>query len=308
MGSLFGGLLSAAGEDVTLVDVWKEHLEAIAAKGLTLELSGGRERVAHPAVALDPSGLAEVDAVIVLTKGWATAEAAASIKQAVSPQTWVVTFQNGLGHDDVLAATLDSDRVVLATTVAAAQLTGPGRAKVDAVTERGDAPSHIGVPRGSDTIPDDLREMAAALTRAGLPTDVSDDSDVLIWNKLALNAAMGPATALEGCTVGEVWSNEHGRGLATDLFDEIVAVGLAEGVNLDRDSLWVQANQVWDSVGSIYPSMAVDVRTGRRTEIDFLCLEIARRGARNGADAPVSRTVGRAIKLAEALRQSGVSG
>ncbi len=34
MGSLFGGILASSGEEVWLVDLWKEHIEAIRSKGL----------------------------------------------------------------------------------------------------------------------------------------------------------------------------------------------------------------------------------------------------------------------------------
>ena len=37
MGSLFGALLSEAGNDVWLYDVWPEHIQAITERGLSIE-------------------------------------------------------------------------------------------------------------------------------------------------------------------------------------------------------------------------------------------------------------------------------
>ena len=44
MGSVFGGHLALGGHDVTLVDVWREHMEAVAANGLDLRTPDGDER------------------------------------------------------------------------------------------------------------------------------------------------------------------------------------------------------------------------------------------------------------------------
>ena len=41
MGCLFGGLLAEKGLDVVLIDVWKEHVDTINAKGLKMDGHGG---------------------------------------------------------------------------------------------------------------------------------------------------------------------------------------------------------------------------------------------------------------------------
>jgi 2-dehydropantoate 2-reductase len=40
MGSLFGGLLSRSGEEVWLVDIWKDHIDTLRTRGLSLEEKG----------------------------------------------------------------------------------------------------------------------------------------------------------------------------------------------------------------------------------------------------------------------------
>ena len=41
MGCLFGGLLAEKGLNVTLIDVWKEHVDAINKDGLKMDGHGG---------------------------------------------------------------------------------------------------------------------------------------------------------------------------------------------------------------------------------------------------------------------------
>src|SRR3954468_18846932 len=89
MGSVFGGRLALAGHDVTLVDVWREHMDAVARHGLTISSSSGETLRAPPRATSDGAELEPVDAVIVLAKGYATRDAALSIEHAVTADTWV---------------------------------------------------------------------------------------------------------------------------------------------------------------------------------------------------------------------------
>jgi 2-dehydropantoate 2-reductase len=300
MGSVFGGHLSLAGHDVTLVDSWREHMEAVRSDGLVLERPGDSPLVARPAAIADPAELAPVDAVIVLTKGYATQEAAASIAHAVGPGTWVATVQNGLGNDRVLADVFGPDRVVPGTTTVGAEVIGPGRVKMSAMTADGTAVTQLGSPRTADGLPDGVSDLAQVLTDAGLPTKAIADPDVVIWTKLSMAACIGPLTAAVRLTIGDVWQNDAGRALVRDMFEEVVAVAHAEGVGIDKAEVWDHLNFTLDNVGDHYSSMAVDVMAGRRTEVGTFCLEVARRGQAHGLPVPRCLTVGQLVQVVEA--------
>jgi 2-dehydropantoate 2-reductase len=68
MGCLFGGLLAEKGLNVNLIDVWKEHVEAINKNGLKMDGHGG-DRFIKVKATTDPSTVGIVDAVIVMCKG-----------------------------------------------------------------------------------------------------------------------------------------------------------------------------------------------------------------------------------------------
>ena len=67
MGCLFGGLLAEKGLNVILIDVWKEHVEAINKNGLKMDGHGG-DRFIKIKATTDPSTVGIVDAVIVCVK------------------------------------------------------------------------------------------------------------------------------------------------------------------------------------------------------------------------------------------------
>ncbi len=103
MGCLYGAAFHRAGAQVTFVDVNREHVEAINARGLELETRAGTELLPIPA--LLPGEVSEpADLVVVFTKTFHTDAAIAGIKPAIGPQTWLLSLQNGLGNDRRLAA------------------------------------------------------------------------------------------------------------------------------------------------------------------------------------------------------------
>jgi len=70
MGCLFGGLLAEKGLDVILIDVWKEHVDAINNNGLKMDGHGG-DRFIKVKATTDTSSLEKVDAIIVMCKATA---------------------------------------------------------------------------------------------------------------------------------------------------------------------------------------------------------------------------------------------
>ena len=81
MGCLFGGELAEHGLEVTLVDVWREHVDAINRDGLRIVGHRGERRISVPAT-IDAASCGPVDVVLVHCK-------AASTQAAVSA-AWVL--------------------------------------------------------------------------------------------------------------------------------------------------------------------------------------------------------------------------
>jgi 2-dehydropantoate 2-reductase len=304
MGSVFGAHLALAGHDVTLVDVWQAHMEAVAATGLELRTPDG-DSVTVPMRAIhDPALLEPVEVVIVLTKTFACADAIRSIALGLAPETWVVTLQNGLGNDRRLAAVIGPERVVPGTTTVGAEQSDPGVVTMSRATAAGASVTHVGPPRTVAELPPEVVAIAATLTEAGLPTEALDNADVVIWTKLALAGPMGPVSAILRRSVRDVAENEHSRALLRALFDEIVGVASATGVALDRDEVWAHALSTFTATGHHTTSMAADVLARRRTEIDAFCGEVARLGDEHGVPVPVNRAVWHGLKAIEATYET----
>jgi 2-dehydropantoate 2-reductase len=299
MGSVFGGHLGLAGHDVTLVDIRRDHMEAVRRNGLEMRTPTGESFNVRLDAISDGAELGPVELVIVLCKSFATADAARSIAHAVSAETWVVTVQNGLGNDRRLAEVLGPERVIPGTTTVGAEQYDIGVTIMNPATANRTSVTHVGPPRSAPSVPDGVRKVAATLTDAGLPTQALDSADLVIWTKLALAGPMGPLTALLRRTVRDVAQNETSFAVIHDMFHEIVSVAHASGVPLDRDQTWAHCLETFHGAGPHVTSMAADVLGHRRTEIDSFCGEIARLGEEHGVPTPVNRAVWQMIKAIE---------
>ena len=109
MGSVYAGLLAAAGHEVWASDTWREHIDAIRKNGLRVEGASGNRTVRVHATT-QPAEAGICDLVIIATKAMHVAQAAESVKPLLGPQSVVLSIQNGVLKDAQVAHTLSWDK------------------------------------------------------------------------------------------------------------------------------------------------------------------------------------------------------
>jgi 2-dehydropantoate 2-reductase len=112
MGSVYAGLLADAGLEVTAVDIWAEHIDAINRDGLHVSGASG-ERVAKLRATTKASDAGPADLVIVATKASGVEAAANAAREIVAPDGIVLTIQNGLGSAERVAGIVGEDRTMI---------------------------------------------------------------------------------------------------------------------------------------------------------------------------------------------------
>ena len=105
MGSVYGGLFAAAGHDVWLVDLWREHIDAIRRNGLHVSGISG-ERTVRPAATMNPADAGPCELVVLATKMRDLEAAARSIGPMRGSDTAILAIQNGLGNQEILERVL----------------------------------------------------------------------------------------------------------------------------------------------------------------------------------------------------------
>ena len=167
MGALFGAILHEGGLGVTLYDTNAAHVRVIQSDVLHVE-GFGRERLVHVPATDDAASLARADVLLFQCKSQATRAAAGAVRHLVKRGAVCISFQNGLGNEEMLAEELGEANVVGGLTAMAGNLLGPGR-----VRDFSRVASYIGEMAGG--LSERCQGIAAAFTEAGLETHASDD-------------------------------------------------------------------------------------------------------------------------------------
>ena len=309
IGSVVGGLLTKAGHDVTLVDQWPEHVEAMRKHGLRLSGTCGEHVIQVKAFHLHEAQAIEepFDAVFVAVKSydteWATALA---VRHLARPDGVVVDFQNGL-NDERVAAIAGRERTLGCVITIGAGMYEPGHAMR---TDTGTIGFKIGELDGQDTAR--ARELARVLSDVA-PAHVTTNLWGERWSKLAVNCMANPLAGLSGLGSAEVRSEPVPRRIAIHIAAEVVRVSRASGYEIEP-IYGIEAQRFVDAVegrglaeverdmaaGARHlrggrPSLLQDVLRGRRTEIDYLNGYVCQEGRRVGIETPVNDAVVKAI-------------
>ncbi len=284
MGSMFGGLLGEGGLDVTLVDVWAEHVAAVRADGLRLVGDEAERKVPLDATT-EPAEVGEVDVVLVHCKAHHTVAAVEAARPLFGPDTAAISFQNGLGNEEMIGSVVGDDRVLGGTTAQGASIIGPG-----AVRYYGYLPSQIGELAGG--ISERAERIAGALTAAGLQVTASADIRRDIWKKLLTNVALGAPSAVADLTIAELMAVPELKAISLAALDEAAAVARAAGIALDEGETKAVLAKISGAGGTSAnkSSMCVDVLNRRKTEIEVINGAVARLGREHGVPTPVNDT------------------
>jgi 2-dehydropantoate 2-reductase len=273
IGSLYAAHLARVpGVEVWAVDPWVQHVDAMDAHGL--RVTGLADFVAPVHARTDGRQLPECDFGVVATKAQHT-RAAVQGAQAALTSAAVVSVQNGLGNEEVIAELVP--RVIRGSIITAGAVVEPGVVRYDAPGDSWFGPFE---PRPAPM--SDVERLARLLTEGGLRTHALNDARGPQWTKVIFNSATSPLSALTGLSVGRVCTDTRLRQQVDRLVTEAVAVCERAGIVLTRSPL----EAVNEAIAEAYdhkPSMLQDVLARRYTEIDVLNGGICAEGRRLGA-------------------------
>ncbi len=136
--------------------------------------------------------------------------------------------------------------------------------------------------------------LAAALEPVG-SVRITNNVRGMIWSKLLINSTFTGLSAVSGLRYGGV--AEQGRDAVFSLWAEGVAVGDAQGLELER--VHVDPHRFDDAAlaeymagsGNVRPSMLQDLDAGRETEVDVVNGGVASRGRELGIPTPCNDRV-----------------
>lgn len=307
--------------EVVVIDPWAAHVDAVNAGGLRLTEPDGTH-LTHPravlAAAAAGADVPDPDLVLLAVKSTHTRSALAEVQNRLGPDTPVVSLQNGL-NEDAIAECVGAQRTVGAVVRYEATLTGPGEVR----QHKRDGRLTIGELGGPAT----ARTRAVAEVLAdGLRTEVSDEIWTELWTKLIRNCMLNPVAAVSGLGLRSMAGQPRATRCWAGVAREAVGAAARAGVRLPAevfygvppgrllddgddgfDAVVAALTGAYERSPDVRPSMLQDIDKGRRTEVDFLNGEVARRCELAGIDAVVNRTVTARVHDVENGAEQGVA-
>jgi 2-dehydropantoate 2-reductase len=292
IGSLLAAHLARVA-DVTVLTRREEHAAALRDGGL--RVSGRGDFTAELGATADPAELPEdTELAILACKGTDLEPLAARLDGRLAGAT-VMTIQNGLGAEEVVAAHGDWPLLSAVTFMSG---TRHGDAHVEYVL---DTATWIGPYRGTGEA--DARRVAELVEAGGLRAEAFADLRPAQWSKLVFNATVNGVAALTGLPHDFHFAQTERLSdlghLVHDLVGEGKAVAAAAGVAL-HDDPWEMNLLATQRGNRHFPSMLEDVEARRPTELELINGSLVREAQRLGVPAPLQTALYRLVKAREA--------
>lgn len=296
-GSVFASYLRMGGADITLVDPNREHMDKVAADGMTFVVNlGGTYRLTGFRTATNADTIGVMDIVIFMTK---TMQLDAAIKLAspcIGQETVLVSLMNGLGNEDKLAKIVPPERVLYGNGVLGTELAAPGKC-ISSPSAEGLQMNFGALARGP------LTDAAGAYLEklfndGGCPCKFWDDVRPHLWQKIIVNCTFNPLSAILRMQSKDIMKDMNGAGLAIQIATECCAVATAKGcpMNVSEFMAELRRSASGGSIEEYFPSMAQDVLMFKRpTEIATLNGAISKYGKALGIPTPANDLVTKII-------------
>ncbi|ODS12231.1 2-dehydropantoate 2-reductase [Vibrio scophthalmi] len=280
IGSLWASYLTQAGHHVCL---WSRsdssHISIQRDEYETIQLINN-----------DPAQLAQADVVLITLKAPQVNNVLASIAAHIHPDAILLLMHNGMGTAQVTQQRFPHNPLLLATTTH-----GAYRPSNHQVHHTGQGQTLLGAANARGT----QCEFLVEVLNHALPQVLWHRKiEQALWNKLAINCAINPLTALHQVRNGELAQAKYRQQL-DKIATEVAQVMLAEGLDVDSDALRQSINHVINATANNYSSMQQDIAHRRQSEIDFITGHLIQTAQIHAIDVSLNEQLYHAIKQIE---------
>lgn len=299
IGCVLGARLAGQpGVEITFVDPWQEHVDAMTRSGLTVDYPNELVHVRVNAVHVSQAGtLPSPDVVLLCVKSFQTEPVLTALRPFLGNESFVVSLQNGL-NEEAIARIVGMDRTMGAIVLFDGSLIGPGHA-----AQVRTKPLVLGELGGETTR---RIEGLATVLRASVAVLISQNIWGDLWSKLVRNLALTTVGAATGKGFGYLATDQRARRVGLLLSREAVQVAQLLDVRLVEHELFDSppssflsrvGSSAFDAIEARYraeyenlpllqSSMLLDLQRGRQTEIDYMSGHIVRKGEELGVATP----------------------
>lgn len=281
VGGFFGAYLKKAEHDVTFV-ARGQHLEAMKKSGLKV-IANGDAFTVDGVFTNDLHSLSDAELILVCVKSTDTKEIAEQIANLGNEHAIIMTLQNGVDNEEILADVFGVERVLSAATYVSSQISEHGTIK-----QNGRVKLVIGALHES-LVP--YRDRIAELfNEAHIDTSTKDTIMEQKWKKFLWNATFNPLAALSTATVGEILDDEELRKTAEKVCREVILIANKSGIPLKKKMFEITFSNA-EYARKHKPSMLQDRLRGKRMEIESLLGYLVKKSRRLQVEAPAIQAI-----------------
>ena len=302
VGASFSADMINAGVDVTVIDPWTPHVEAIRASGLTVKTPSGVENTAfRPLHVFEvPEQRGTFDVVFSGVKSYDTRWVAELVKPLMGSDSVFVGTQNGMTIDEV-SDILGPERTVGCVVGIAANMPEPG--VINREVPREGTWLSVGSVEGPVT---KRVEQVHELLSHVAQVEITEDIRSAKWMKLLANIPEMLPSGILGSPLVEAANDSDVRAAMDHASREAYAVAKALGVTfmpslgIDKDSVPDSDQYALDLLDAVLarfsqPTTRVavlqDWDKGRRAELDAFSGYVVKKGAEIGMATPVNQAI-----------------
>jgi 2-dehydropantoate 2-reductase len=262
VGAFYGAKLARRGFDVHFLlrsdyDVVRERGWTIRSKDGDFELSPNQIQVYN-----DPRAMPKADLVIVTLKATSNHAMPALVAPLIQDDTILLTMQNGLGNEELLAEHFGGERVVGAMAFVCINRIAPG-----VVHHMDQGFVRVGEFVGGPS--DRTRRIAGMFELSGIDCKVLDDLALGRWDKLVWNIPFNGLGAALDLDTHQLLRTEVGEAMVVGLMQEVIAIAKAKGIEFPPDQA-AKKIAITKPMGPYRTSMQIDRRERRAMEVEAI--------------------------------------
>ncbi|MGH7936913.1 MAG: 2-dehydropantoate 2-reductase [Chthoniobacterales bacterium] len=277
IGCYYGGKLARFGRDVHFL--LRSDYEIVRKRGLRIRSKDENVHVPKINAYRSTEDIGPCDLVLVAVKTTANAELPLLVRPLLGEKTMILTLQNGLGNEELLAEHFGAERILGGLCFICLNRVEPG-----VIEQFGGSRLTIGEFSGYPR--PRLHDLAWEFKRCGVVCSVVADLALEHWRKLVWNIPFnGLAVIAGGIDTAQILADDILRQLAVELMDETIAIANACGHKLPTAVALDEIRRT-ETMGAFNPSTLIDYLAGRPLEIDAIWGEPLRRGQAAGVKTP----------------------
>ncbi|MBU8907123.1 2-dehydropantoate 2-reductase [Desertibacillus haloalkaliphilus] len=289
IGLLIASYLDDCGHRVTVYTKRAEQAERIS--GVGIRRSVWQMTTTHDvrAVPFSADAVEAEEIVFIALKQYQLAEHREEVEKLTRKVGALVFLQNGMSHLSIVEA-LSECKVYLGIVEHGALKTSEHE-----VIHTGAGCLKVGIYRQERKRD---RELFTQLTEVGFSTMIQSDWEMIMKQKLVVNAVINPLTALYRVNNGQLMTNTSMKTNMYRLYKEAISV-----LGIEQIDLWEQVCAVCEQTSTNRSSMLRDIELNRKTEVDAITGYLVKQADDRGLTVPYTRFVYDSIKGLESKQK-----